>query len=90
MDASTIRTLRAAALFAACGGCALAAHAADSPLSLGAAYGYSDGTNIYGVQLVWAAPKQNQVLERYDLGLRLTGKSRAGLRATAGPAPFAL
>ena len=74
MDTSTIRTLRAAALFAACGGCAAAAHAADPPLSLGRVYGYGDGTNIYGVQLVWAPPKQNEILERYDLGLRLTGQ----------------
>ena len=74
MDTSTIRTLRAAALFAACGGCAAAAHAADPPLSLGAAFGRGDGTNIYGVQLVWAPPQQNEMLERYDLGLRLTGQ----------------
>ena len=28
----------------------------------------------FGVQLVWAPPKQNEWLERYDLGLRLTGQ----------------
>ena len=74
MDTSTTRTLRAVALFAACSGCALAAHAADTPLSVGAVYGYGDGTNIYGVQLVWAPPTQNEYLERHDFGLRLTGQ----------------
>ena len=74
MDTSATRALRAVALFAALGGCALAAHAADTPLSLGAVYGYGDGTNIYGVQLVWAPAAQNEYLEPHDLGLRLTGQ----------------
>ena len=74
MDTSTIRALRAVALFAACGGCAWAAHAADPPLSVGALYGYGDGTNIYGVQIAWAPARNNEILEPYGLGLRLTGQ----------------
>src|SRR5205823_6427299 len=74
MDTSTIRALRAVALFAACGSCAWAAHAADPPLSVGALYGYGDGTNIYGVQIAWAPARNNEILEPYGLGLRLTGQ----------------
>jgi lipid A 3-O-deacylase len=74
MDISATRALLATALCAACTGCALAAHAADTPLWVGGVYGYGDGTNIYGVQLVWAPPTENEYLERHDFGLRLTGQ----------------
>jgi Lipid A 3-O-deacylase (PagL) len=66
--------LRVAMLLAAYGSCTLAARAADVPLALGAVYGYGDHTNIYGVQASWAPPKDNEFLDRYDLGLRLTAQ----------------
>ena len=42
--------------------------------SLGGVYGYGNGTNVYGVQAVWAPPEENEFLERHDLGLRLTAQ----------------
>lgn len=67
------RSARFALLLVACGSPVLA-HAADVPFALGAVYGYGDGTNIYGVQASWAPLKENEVLERHDLGLRLTAQ----------------
>ena len=72
MHTANRRPLRVAMLLALFGGCALAARAADVPVSLGAVYGYGDQTRIYGVQASWAPPECNQFLDRYDLGLRLT------------------
>ena len=61
-------------LFVAYGGCALAARAADVPLALGAVYGDGDQTRIYAVQASWAPPQGNEILDRHDLGLRLTAQ----------------
>jgi lipid A 3-O-deacylase len=69
-----LRTLRAALLLVAAGGCALQAHAGDPQPSIGAVYGYGDGTNIYGVQAAWSPRLGSDVLERHDLGLRLSAQ----------------
>ena len=74
MDISKSLALRVVFLVAAYGGCALTVRAADAPISVGGLYGYGDGTNIYGVQLAWAPPKENEFLQRHDLGLRLTAQ----------------
>ena len=56
------------------GGYALRAHAGDPPVSVGAVYGYGDGTNIYGVQAAWTPRLDSDFLERNDLGLRLSAQ----------------
>jgi lipid A 3-O-deacylase len=53
---------------------AAGAHAAEDALSLGGVYGYGDHTRIYGLQAVWAPQKENEMLARHDLGLRLTAQ----------------
>jgi lipid A 3-O-deacylase len=74
MTMRTIRNLRVAFLLVAAGGCTLPAHAGDSPPSVGAVYGYGDGTNIYGVQAAWSPPLPDDFLARHDLDLRLSAE----------------
>jgi lipid A 3-O-deacylase len=74
MHAPARRTVQSAFLLAALGGSALAARAADVPLAVGGVYGYGNGTDIYGVQAVWTPPSDNEILDRHDLGLRLTAQ----------------
>jgi hypothetical protein len=74
MQASRGRTLHVALLLVASGGCVSSAHAADTPFSMGALYGYGNRTNVNGAQLIWAPQEGNEFLAPHDLGLRLTGQ----------------
>jgi lipid A 3-O-deacylase len=73
MHAPARRTVQLALLLAAFGS-APAANAADVLFAVGGVYGYGGGTNIYGVQAVWTPPSDNEILDRRDLGLRLTAQ----------------
>jgi hypothetical protein len=74
MHAPARRIVQFALLHAALCAPALAAQAADVPFAVGGVYGYGNGTNIYGVQAVWAPPGDNEILDPHDLGLRLTAQ----------------
>ena len=74
LDSPKGRPLRVLILFASCWACALAAHAADVPFSVGGVYGYGDGIDVYGVQAAWSPPSENAYLDKHDLGLRLTAQ----------------
>jgi len=41
---------------------------------MGGLYAYGNGTNVYGMQAVWAPPAGNEFLAPRDLGYRLTAQ----------------
>lgn len=66
--------MSAALLLLASGSCVSSARAADLPFSIGGLYAYGNGTNVYGLQAVWAPPEGNEFLTPHDLGYRLTAQ----------------
>ena len=74
MPIAMSRLSRLALLALTIGGCALPAHADGPPFSIGAAVGYGDNVDVYGVQLIWAPRLGADILRRYDLEWRIAGQ----------------